>query len=359
MTAYVTTKWKHVLMSLKTKKNGILPTIFFAERCDMLNSPSHISKLESIAQVKWASSDEEAAILAEVRDATIIISDYVPITSRIMDSAPNLRGIISYGVGFNQIDVNAASERGIFVVNLRGSNAESVAELAVSMMVALLRSLLKSDQYVRNKKWDTTESGKYPDWTLGSELYKKTLGIVGIGEVGKRVARICSKGFNMRLLASDPFTTKEKALELGAELVDLNTLLKLSDIVTVHVPLSAETKGLIGAREISLMKKSACIINTSRGPVLDEAALMNALKEGKIAGAGLDVFEKEPIPTNSPLMELDNTVLTPHVASSTREAREAMKDMVVEEATRIAQGELPKNLVNRSQLVAKGHLRET
>jgi D-3-phosphoglycerate dehydrogenase len=227
------------------------------------------------------------------------------------------------------------------------------------MMVALLRNLCKSDQYVRGKKWDTTEAAKYPDWTLGNELYEKTLGIVGIGEVGRRVASICGKGFNMRLLAFDPFITKEKALEFGAELVDLRTLLKLSDIVTVHVPLCAETKGLIGAKEIGLMKKSAYLINTSRGAVIDEKALTDALKEGRIAGAGLDVFEKEPISKNSLLIELGNTVLTPHVASSTREAREAMKDMVVDEAERIVRGDLPRNLVNKPQLVAKGYLRGT
>jgi D-3-phosphoglycerate dehydrogenase len=339
-------------------RSEISPTIFFAERCDICNSPSHMSKLESVAKVKWGSSGEEAVLAAEARDAKIIVSDYLPITSRIMNAAPNLKGLISYGVGFNQIDVNAASERGIFVVNLRGSNSEAVAELTVSMMLALLRNLVKSDQYVRSNKWDTTESAKYPDWTLGKELYEKTVGIVGIGEVGKRVARICAKGFNMHVLAFDPFVTKEQASQLGAELVDLKTLLKLSDIVTVHVPLSAETKGLMGDKEIGLMKKSAYLINTSRGPVLDESALRDALREGRIAGAGLDVFEKEPIPMNSSLLKLGNTVLTPHIASSTREAREAMNNMVVEDAIRIIRGEVPKNLVNRSQLVAKGYLKE-
>ncbi len=306
--------------------------------------------------MKWAVSDREEALAKEVTQANVIVAEYAPITRKVINSAP-LRMIIAYGVGYNHIDVDAASEKGVFVTNFRGSNSEAVAELTVCMMLALLRNLRECDQHIRNKRWKNVESGKLPDWMIGTELYGKTLGIVGIGEIGKRVARICGKGFSMRILATDPFVTREQAQEIGAELIDLESLLRSSDIVTVHVPLSAETRCLIGAKEIGLMKKSACLINTSRGFVADEAALIQALKERKIAAAGLDVFQKEPISTDNPLLGLDNTVLSPHIAGSTRESFEAYERILLEEVTRVARGELPKNLVNRSQLAARGHLR--
>lgn len=332
------------------------PVIFFTEHTIIFDSPSHLSRLKSLAQIRTASSSEKNVLSKEVREATVIVSDYVPITAEIMESAPHLKGIISFGVGFNQIDVEAAAERGIFVANLRGSNSEAVAEHAVSLMLSALRNLPKCEQYLRNGKWVSTESAEYPGWTTGKELYGKTLGLVGIGEIGRRVARICARGFNMRVLATDPYVTKDQASQLGAELVDLATLLRSSDVVSVHVPLSKETKGLIGAKEIAMIKKTAYIVNTSRGPIVDEPSLIQALKEKRIAAAGLDVFEKEPIPKDSPLIQLENIVLTPHIAGFTQEAVNAMNDMVVDEATRIVRGEIPKNLVNRPQLVARGHL---
>lgn len=310
-----------------------------------------MSKLKSIAQVKIASSSDEETLRKEARDATVIISDYALINANVMDSAPKLKGLVSAGVGFNQIDVDAAAERGIFVANLRGSNSEAVAELAVSLMLSLLRRVPRCDEYVRNKKWDVIDSAKYPQWTNGKELFGKTLGLVGIGEIGKRVARICGKGFNMQVLASDPFLTQEQASQLGAELVNLQTLLKSSDVVSVHVPLSGETRGLIGAKEINLMKKSAYLVNTSRGAVVDESALIQALKQGRIAGAGLDVFEKEPAQFDNPILGLENTVFSPHVGGSTEEACNAMNDMVVDAASRIVRGEVPKNLVVRTFVV--------
>jgi lactate dehydrogenase-like 2-hydroxyacid dehydrogenase len=260
-------------------------------------------------------------------------------------------------VGFDHIDICAASDKGIPVTNCRGANSEAVAELAVCMMLALIRNLHQCNRYVRSRQWDSTDSGKLPTWTRGRDLYKKTLGIVGLGAVGKKVARICGKGFDMKILATDPFVTKEEALQIGAELVDLETLLRCSDIVTLHAPLSMETTRLIDKNEIDLMKNSAYLINTSRGQVMSESALVKALNNGGIAGAGLDVFQREPIPNDNPLLEIDNLILTPHVASETWEALNAVADTVVEEAKRIIKGEIPKNIVNRAQLEAKGYLK--
>ena len=340
---------ENVQMSLERPNR--IASILFADHCYM--SKQSMSKLENLARVRWAVSDREKDLVEETSEAEVIVSEYARITRRIIDSAPNLKGIIAYGAGFNHIDVDAASDSQIFVTNCRGANSEAVAELAISLMLALLRNLNKCDQYVRNRKWDIAESGKMPVWTKGRELCGKTLGIVGIGEIGRRIARICGKGFDMKILATDPFVTKEQALQFGAELVDLETLLKSSDVVTVHVPLGAKTKSLIGAKEIALMKESAIIVNTSRGSVVDESALADALGKGKIAGAGLDVFQQEPIPLNSPLLELDGTCLTPHVGGVTYEALDAVSDVVAEEATRIMRGEIPRNLINRSKLVIK------
>jgi D-3-phosphoglycerate dehydrogenase len=337
------------------RKEKDLHPLVFAEHFYMPDES--ISRLRTFAEVKWADSTKEEDLVESTRQAEVIVAEYAPITRRIICASSRLRGIIAHGVGFDHIDICAASDKGIPVTNCRGANSEAVAELAVCMMLALIRNLHQCNRYVRSRQWDSTDSGKLPTWTRGRDLYKKTLGIVGLGAVGKKVARICGKGFDMKILATDPFVTKEEALQIGAELVDLETLLRCSDIVTLHAPLSMETTRLIDKNEIDLMKNSAYLINTSRGQVMSESALVKALNNGGIAGAGLDVFQREPIPNDNPLLEIDNLILTPHVASETWEALNAVADTVVEEAKRIIKGEIPKNIVNRAQLEAKGYLK--
>lgn len=338
-------------------KDRQLPIVLCADHFYM--NEEAIRTLKSAGEVVWAECANEEAMIskAESLKPKVIISEYFRITGRIMDAAmPNLRGIVAFGVGYDHIDVDAASERGIYVANAAGANAESVAEHTFALILCLMRKICHLDNFVRSGKWVKREETGIPERFVPRDLEGKTIGIIGLGAIGRRVARI-ARGFNMRVLGYSPRTTPETAREIGVELVDLETLLKESDIVTLHVPLTEETRGMIGYRELCLMKPTAYLINTSRGPVLDEEALIRALEEGKIAGAGLDVFSKEPISPENPLLKFDNVVVTPHCAGGSREALDMTALVVSEEAVRILRDQVPRNLVNRAKLIERGFLR--
>jgi D-3-phosphoglycerate dehydrogenase len=313
---------------------------------------------ENRAKVIWADCKSEDELVETVLSSNpkVIISEYFKITGRVMDASQALRGIVVWGVGYDHVDVKAASERGIYVANTRGSNAESVAEHAFALMLSLSRKLLPTDAFVRKGGWMTREEAGLPHELMAQDLYGKTLGIVGFGAIGSRVARI-AHGFNMRVLTYDPYVSAEATREAKVESVDLEKLLKESDFVTLHTALTEETKGMISTKELDLMKPTAYLINASRGPVIDEEALIEALKEKKIAGAGLDVFIKEPIDPGNPLLKFDNVIVTPHCAGNSEEALKATSLMVSQETLRILGDEIPKNLVNRAQLFERGYLR--
>lgn len=317
-----------------------------------------IQRINAEGQFVWANCRTEDELIEKVRqtDAKVIISEYFKITGPVMDASRSLRGIVVWGVGYDHIDVNAASERGLYVANTRGSNAESVAEHVFAFMLNLARKLVAANAFVKNGEWVSREETGLPPELSSHDLYKKTLGIVGFGFIGSLVARI-AKGYNMRVLAFDPYISAEAAKEKGAELVDLRKLLQESDFVTVHVVLTDETRNLIGAKELDLMKPGAYLINASRGDVVDEAALVDAIKARKIAGAGLDVFVGEPVKPSNPLLKLDNVLVSPHCAGNSDEALKTTALMVSEEAGRILRGESPNNLVNRAQLSKRGFLK--
>lgn len=201
------------------------------------------------------------------------------------------------------------------MINAPESSTLSVAELAIALMLAVARKIAYSDRRMREGYWAKKEA-------MGVELSGKTIGIIGAGRIGSAVARIARYGFNMHVLYHDVRCSEELNRELGAECVSLEEVLRRSDVVSIHVPLLPETKYLINEERLKLMKKTAILINTSRGAVIDTKALVKALREGWIAGAGLDVFEEEPLPKDHPLLSLDNVVLTPHIGASTREAQE-------------------------------------
>jgi phosphoglycerate dehydrogenase-like enzyme len=271
-----------------------------------------------------------------------------------MDSSPELKGIMVWGVGHDHIDLNAASERGICVANTRGSNAESVAEHAIALVLALSRKVCQADAFVRGGGWTNREETGLPSELVTLDLSSKTLGIIGLGTIGGRVAQV-AHALGMSVLAHDPFLTNEQAAERDVELVWLKTLLEKSDFVTIHVTLTSETRRMIGARELEIMKPTAYLINTSRGEVIDEKALIEALKT-RIAEAGLDVFDHEPLGFENPLMKLNNVILTPHCAGSSKEALEATSWSVCEEAMRMLEGQIPKNILNRAELVKRGFM---
>lgn len=331
------------------------PRIICADRFYMTKEA--IEALEDLGEVIWADCQNEDELVEKVRSssAKVIISEYFKITGRVMDASPNLKGIVVWGVGYDHIDVNAASERGIYVANTRGSNAESVAEHVFALMLCLSRKLVGTFNFVSAGKWTTREESGLPSELVAQDLYEKTLGIVGLGAIGSRVARI-AQGFNMRILAYDPYISPEVAKQRGAELVNLEKLLRESDFVTLHVVLTKDTTGMIGTRVLNMMKPTAYLINASRGPVVDEEALIRALRDKRIAGAGLDVFTKEPIDVKNPLLKFDNVILTPHCAGNSKEALEATSLMVSNKAEKIIKNQAPDNLVNRRQLVERGYL---
>lgn len=265
------------------------------------------------------------------------------LTDRIDDevlaaAGPGCRVFANYAVGYNNIDVAAATRRGIVVTNTPGVLTETTADLAWSLLMSAARRIVESDRYFRTGRWD----GWGPMQFLGHDIHGATLGIVGPGRIGRAVARRAT-GFAMRVLYASRSDNAEMAA-MGASRVDLDTLLRESDFVSLHVPLSDATKHLIGPRELGLMKASAYLINTARGPVVDEAALVEALRSKQIAGAGLDVYENEPAPVAG-LTELDNVVCVCHLGSATEATRSKMSIMAAENLLAAMRGEVPPNVV--------------
>ena len=283
-----------------------------------------------------------ADILDKVRDKDGLlctISDRID--AEIMDCAPGLKMIANFGVGYDNIDLPAASSRGIKVSNTPGVLTDATADLAFSLILAVARRVVEGDSRTRSGKWGPWA----PFGFLGSEVTGKTLGIIGLGQIGKEVARR-AKGFRMPILYHNRKRIPEnKELQLGAKYVNLETLLKESDFVSIHVLLNDQSRGLMGANELGLMKPSAFLINVSRGPVINENALVEALRTKKIAGAGLDVYEKEPKLAEG-LAELNNTVLTPHIGSATIETRIAMGKLAVKNLNAGLMGQRPPNCLN-------------
>ena len=263
------------------------------------------------------------------------------ITAEVMDAAPGLKVISNYAVGYNNIDVQAATARGIVVTNTPGVLTETTADFAWALLMAIARRVVEADRYTR--------AGKFQGWgpllLLGSDVYGKRLGIVGMGRIGQAIARR-ALGFDMHVLY---YNRKRVASEIEKELratyVTLDELLTQSDYVVLTVPLTGETKHLIGARELKMMKPTAYLINPARGPVVDEKALVEALQSRAIAGAALDVYEEEPKLAPG-LAELDNVVLAPHIASATTETRTKMAIMAAENLLAVLRNQRPKHIVN-------------
>jgi len=309
----------------------------------LIYEPIHqkgLDYLSEYADIIWASGyDEDTISLEAVEAEGIIIRANGAVTAKIMDSAPYLKVIGRHGVGVDNIDVEAATKRGIYVVNTPGVNTEAVAEHAVGMMLALSKKIVESDRAMRNGNWNF----RYESY--GIEMQGSNLGIVGMGKIGYRVADICHAAFNMNIFYCDELANQKGETELSARKAVLSELLSISDYVSLHLPALPSTFQMINSENIGLMKGTAFLINTSRGTVIDNNALYNALKNSDIAGAALDVFEKEPLPDNSPLLSLANLILTPHNAAHTEQAMIGMA-MVVKDIVSVIKGEMPKYPVN-------------
>ena len=264
-----------------------------------------------------------------------------PITAEIIAAAPTLKVIAKHGVGYDNIDVAAATARRIAVVTTPKANAVSVAEHILSLMLCLANRICLANADLRAGRFKRRE-----DYT-GVELKGKILGVMGLGRIGSEMARKCRSGFGMNVVAYDPLLTAETFELTGYKRADtVGQLLEEADFVVLCLPLTTETTSIIGAKELTWMKPSAFLVNTSRGGLIDEAALYTALSEGRVAGAAMDVFVKEPVPAGHPLLSLDNFIATPHVAGSTREAMRRMATDLAEEIVRVLTGERPLYPVN-------------
>ena len=243
----------------------------------------------------------------------LLVRSATKVTKDIIEAAQKLRVIGRAGVGLDNVDLEAATQKGIIVMNTPAGNTISTAEHTFSMILALSRNIAQANASTKKGEWKRSKF-------MGVELYGKTLGVVGFGRIGSEVAKR-ALSFGMKILAFDPFLSKEVAESIGVEVVELKDLLQNSDYITVHTPLTDETRHMISTKEFAIMKKGVRIINCARGGIIDEAALVNAIKEGKVIGAAIDVFEKEPISADSELLKLDNVVVTPHLGASTEEAQ--------------------------------------
>lgn len=293
----------------------------------------HVKKLQSLGDLEIfeepPSTPDE--LKSRVNAADIVIVGWSHLTRDVISSATKLRMISIWATTCHYADLEAAKERGIVVTHVPGYATEAVAEHVFALLLATIRKLLSADKHVRRGDFD---------WRpfAGIELCGKTLGIIGTGSIGLRVAEI-AKAFKMQVLGYDKYPNPKRAQETGMKYVDLHTLVEKSDVITLHVILTSETERLLGRKEIESMKNGAVIINTSQGKVIDETALIDALRSGKISYAGLDVFEKEPPARDSPLFRLDSTVLSPHIAFHTLEAKRRCSDICVDNVAKFLKDE--------------------
>ena len=289
---------------------------------------------------------EKLISLAKDKDVILsLLSD--TIDKEVMRECRNLKVISNYAVGFNNIDIDEATERGIYVTNTPRTLDGTTSDFILALILSISRRIVEADKFMR--------SGKYEGWGaldfLGRDVFNSTLGIIGMGSIGKEVALKGYHGFNMKILYSDK-SVKPDSIGINSRQVNLQTLLKESDFVTLNVPLNADTYHLIGKEELGMMKKTSYLINTSRGAVIDENALLKALEENLIAGAALDVYEDEPRFTPG-LEKLDNIIMTPHIASASFRTRELMACKAAQNIINCLEGKMPEGLVNRNLLNKK------
>lgn len=302
---------------------------------------SGIKLLKKEVDVILAPDPSVETVCKEIKGIHGVIVRTAPFTREIIESADKLEVIGRHGVGVDNIDIKSASKRRILVVYTPNANMISVAEHTIGFILALAKRLVISDKATRGKNFAIREE------FVASDLDGKTLGIIGAGRVGSTLAKKCKAAFNMKVLAYDPYLSPEKVKKIGANLCNnLPELLKKSDIISIHIPFTKETRGLIGGKELSLMKRTAFLINVARGGIVDEKALAKALKEKWIAGAATDVFSQEPPDPDNPLLKIENIILSPHMAALTKECVIRMATGVAKEVLDVLRGNKPKYIAN-------------
>ena len=310
------------------------PIVLIAEEL----SPATVAALGPDFDVRNIDGTNRELLLAELAEASaILVRSATQVDAEAIAHAPKLKVIARAGVGLDNVDIKAATNAGVMVVNAPTSNVISAAELAIGHIFALARNIPDANASLKSGLWQRSKF-------TGVELYEKTIGIVGLGRIGTLVAQRLA-GFGAALIGYDPYVTANRAEQIGVELVGLEDLMKRSDFITIHIPKTPETTGLIGSKEFALAKENLRIVNASRGGIIDEEALYKALKTKQIAGAGLDVFVNEP-PKDSPLLELENIIVTPHLGASTDEAQEKAGISVAKSVRLALAGDLVPDAVN-------------
>jgi len=314
-----------------------------ADRASMVEESRELAKVN--AEIVGVDCTTENEIIGAAKDADVIITSGAKITRKVMEALPKCKAIIGGGVGFDKTDVDAATDNGIIVVNNPSHQwcVEEVSNHAIALLLTCAKKLVFQNNCVKQGRWAKGRQDRRPI----PSIYGQTLGVIGCGNLGRMTAKK-AQCFSLRVLGYDPYVDKSLAKESGITLVGLPELLKESDFISIHTFLSKETWRLIGEKEFKQMKPTAYFINTARGSVVDEAALIKALQERWIAGAGLDVFEKEPVDSGNPLLKMDNVVVTPHSASHSTVSLKQIGTNVGQEVVRVLSGRWPKSVVNKS-----------
>lgn len=324
-----------------SSKRVLLPQAIESEAVELLKAAD--------CEIVLSPDTDPATVFPLLKDVqAIILRTGIDITRELLDHADHLGIVSRTGAGLDNVDLAAASEKEIIVTSNLGVNTGSVVEHVLSLMLALYKQLPLLDKAVRNHNFPI----RYQ--YLPQELKNKTLGVVGFGRIGSELGRICHQLFHMRVIAYDPYLSNDdkKAYDSWVNFKEKEYLFSQADVVSIHIPLSEDTHHAVGARELSLMKSEAILINTSRGAVVDESALIKVLDAQKIAGAGLDVFEKEPVEENNPLLNLDNAILTPHTAALTKECVVSMAVEAAKCVLDVFNGKAPPNVANREVLTS-------
>ena len=291
----------------------------------------------NLIDMRGSGVDDPKFVEALKRADAILCGNDLMVNDEVLDMAPGVKAIAKMGAGLDTVDIDAASRHDAIVFHTPGANNQAVADHTFALMLNVARKINYCDQSLREKRWEHTK-------IMGLEIWQKTLGLIGLGAIGRCVA-LRAKGFAMKVMAHDPYWPEEFAAEQGIERVEIEELLKVSDVISIHAPLTPENRGMIDAKALQTMKTTAILINAARGGIVNEADLYHGLKDKVIAGAGIDVFENEP-PSDSPLLELDNVVLTPHTAAFTFEGMNNMSVGVVEQLIEYQKGNKPQFIVN-------------
>ncbi|MCD6220131.1 hydroxyacid dehydrogenase [Candidatus Calescamantes bacterium] len=307
--------------------------------------PEHLEKLSRLGEWKRFSVDKNIdgeSLAKELQGVNFIIASVTPnYTKEFFEENKDVSLIARHGIGVNNVEVESATEAGVLITRVPGEmERDAVAEHTLALLLQVTRKINPAYQAVKEGRWK--DRAKF----LGIELKGKTVGIIGFGNIGSRVGEILKKGFCARVLAYDPKLEEETIVERGGKPVSLEELLKESDIITFHASYSPENYHILGKREFELMKEGVIIINTARGELIDQEALIRAIKSGKVAGVGMDVVEGEPIGADHPLLALDNVVIVPHIATYTIESLKRMGDKVVEDVEKVSRGKIPEGVVN-------------